>query len=914
MGGRGAFAPLLPRHLGLQNIMPRQRGPQIPPPVAGTFDYNVISSLDLDAGGARYDFLEELGREWSIVTRELDGLYETIHPHHSFSMDTPTLRWVKDDTVVDVYIDGMSKLDYFEATGLRFHNEAKGPYVLSKRISRVMRPHFISGEFAPDEVRVKYMDEADFAQFSHVSAEGPKVWDGAGVVSRRMLEKMVIPEGTSPAKAARLQWELAHSERVEFTIMTERGQDKGHAMVADDLDVDFLLPHDTKREITLENGKTWVGIDFVRGKHHMRLDIQSMINLQPFFSEERFAQWLHDEGELFAQAVESGEVAEAMARVDRFETLDDVPRWATREYFASGGHPLHFQRHVKALMDRHLERLNHSTLRKLRLPIPGGRYYVMPQAVGTAAGYQLDVPRGELRIDQRRGTAWVNDEDWLSLQDSPTGEGIAGILGGADHDDALWLHPFTDHDGEQKVLVWRSPNQMGEYVLLKPTSDSDIPDWTTAEGEKVTFPAGNSRKLPRRIDTHEPTYQGLVDPSTAEVLGRGEAYSIEAMDWAIERSLANQGALGMYCNSLMVNKAVFADLPASPPAPLEDIIDSSVKTGADLSRVVQWNYDNSRQILEARTPIPALLHDRLSRDYNERENLPPRPLPTADHWLDRTESVIKEHIDHMRAHRDQLVARAMPPRQVFDSVFDDPDALEWGAKFNAVYGKTLAQTGRDFDSAREASEAYLARFPDEEHGRVLRGAIASSYMSADKDGKPLSDAAVWQRGSETETGERLHGIAHKTLGALREIGVIDEIGETAESVVVYPGALVREPTVRTLGIRGVWFNLHKEQARATGQSLPENVKMRDVSKARRAALKDTVEEQSQTTYRDIVLRVDRSKSGQLLAYTDEGNLFGKLQHADESIQPGDRIRLNHTRARDGNLRSTYSKLPPQKTA
>jgi hypothetical protein len=44
-------------------------------------------------------------------------------------------------------------------------------------------------------------------------------------------------------------------------------------------------------------------------------------------------------------------------------------------------------------------------------------------------------------------------------------EGIAGILGGADHDDALWLHNFTDHDGERKVLAWRSPNQAGEYIL-----------------------------------------------------------------------------------------------------------------------------------------------------------------------------------------------------------------------------------------------------------------------------------------------------------------------------------------------------------------------------------------------------------------------------------------------------------------
>ncbi len=47
--------------------------------------------------------------------------------------------------------------------------------------------------------------------------------------------------------------------------MTDRGQDKGHAIVADDLrddqgnPVDFLLPHDTKKEVKLVNGRTFVG-------------------------------------------------------------------------------------------------------------------------------------------------------------------------------------------------------------------------------------------------------------------------------------------------------------------------------------------------------------------------------------------------------------------------------------------------------------------------------------------------------------------------------------------------------------------------------------------------------------------------------------------------------------------------------
>ena len=76
------------------------------------------------------------------------------------------------------------------------------------------------------------------------------------------------------------------------------------------------------------------------------------------------------------------------------------------------------------------------------------------------------------------------------------------------------------------------------------------------------------------------------------------------METAVQRALANKGALGMTCNSLMLHKALYGGLPEQPPAPLEDVIDSAVKTGADLSQVVAWNFASSREILAKRTPIP----------------------------------------------------------------------------------------------------------------------------------------------------------------------------------------------------------------------------------------------------------------------------------------------------------------------
>src|SRR5690242_19307735 len=97
-----------------------------------------------------------------------------------------------------------------------------------------------------------------------------KVWDGAGLMSRALLERLVIPPGTSPAKRVELLEELKDCKRVEFTLMSALGQDKGHAIVADDLDADFVLPVDTKKEVRLTNEQKFVGINFVHAHDDMR--------------------------------------------------------------------------------------------------------------------------------------------------------------------------------------------------------------------------------------------------------------------------------------------------------------------------------------------------------------------------------------------------------------------------------------------------------------------------------------------------------------------------------------------------------------------------------------------------------------------------------------------------------------------
>ena len=864
--------------------------------------YVTIINQETALGGAIYPFLEQTGRAWAVVSHDLEN--PTAYPRSgTFGMSRPTLRYVKDGKIEDVFVDGMTTEQFLAKTGLQLGMD-KGGFVLSKRLSRVMRPYFASGSFDSGTVNIRYLEQDETQK---------KVWDGAGLISRAMVERLMIPNGTPPAKRAELLREIAHCKRIEFTVMTERGQDKGHAIVSDNLDADFVLPRDTKKEVKLVNGQTWVGVNFVHAHDDMRIDIQSLINLHPFFSEEQYAQWLEDEGNLFTRAVESGQVDAAMQRIDPFATMEDVEAWHLREYFASGGHAMWSASVTRNLMNQHLKRLNETTLEKMRLPIPGGRYYVLPVGVGQAAGFKHDIPRGHVRIDAEYGTAWVNDEDWVAMQDSPSGKGIRDILGGADNDDALWVHPFTDHDGEQKMLCWRSPNQAGEYIVLKPTLGSRVLAWETVDGE-VTFPPGDSRTLFARTDTVDRAYLGLIDPNSATGLGKGKPYSIEVMDETIERAKANGGGLGMYCNLLMLSKALYGGLPKNPPAPLEDFIDSSVKTGADVSQGRDWCYDASQKIIAFGKPVPHLLVQRLSASKRDKATVP----LTTDHWVDTLYSKVKAHIDAFRQQRDELVRRTMPPATLFDHAFnaDERTHIQNGIELNKLYsvtrGKLLhnKRTGQRLDEAdmqhiRQQLDRFLSRFDETEHGAILRGALVAAYLSDEP-----SDAALWMLGEKTEHG-MLPGMAQRTMSALREVGILDEVGTMDSSVVCYPGATLSEPTfAHSIGIQGVWFNWYCAQQRAKG--LPVPAQLSDVPKTDMKSAKAQIAELTQTRFQNMPISIQRTsyrnKKGEVVerlgAFTEQGNLLGLITPDSEGyVAEGQPLTLQFALAADGNMRA-----------
>jgi hypothetical protein len=214
---------------------------------------------------------------------------------------------VKDDKVLDLYIPGVDAQTFLERTGLQLSMH-KGGYVLSKRLSRVMRPYRYWGFFNDDEVTIDYNELLD-----------GRLWDGCGQVSRGFIQRLA----DSLDLDERHRRELLHCNRFEVT--NADGQDKGHVLVVDDLAVDFMFPvGSAKQELSLADGRIFIGLNPIHNEDQMCLDVQSIINLHPFFQPEHLLAWAGMESELFLRGTRNGRLESVLNRLYDAESVSDL--------------------------------------------------------------------------------------------------------------------------------------------------------------------------------------------------------------------------------------------------------------------------------------------------------------------------------------------------------------------------------------------------------------------------------------------------------------------------------------------------------------------------------------------------------------------------------------------------------------
>ncbi len=781
-----------------------------------------IISPESIGSGLVYPFLVD--KSWEIRTWKIN--------RHDIPVDVPTLRWVKDDKVVDLHT-GESTENFLDATGLSLHMN-KGAFVLSKRISRIMRPYRYWEFFQADEITIEHDSDLDAA-----------VWDGAGLISRRLVQRMSNNLDPKHPDYHLFIKEL-NGDRFEMTVMHADGQEKGHVYVVDGLATDLLFPSGSAKSEVRLSGRVFVGLAPVHSHKQMRLDVQSLINLYPFFKPEHLLAWTQEESEMFYQGIRSGEVEQLLARINHIQSAEELIKlkgWFLGEYLVSGGSLMWFPGTVKAMARQHLLRL-YAGQRKLRFPIPGGRFYVLPDEVGGK-----HVRPGHIELEG--ATAWVNGNDWKEF--------IIESLGGADGDDGLWVFPFTDYDKTRKVLAWRSPNQLGEYVILEPTRESL---------EINTHPPMDSRNLPPQILTVNYEYERLERFQEAKYT----EYSMAAMDAAINQVRTNRGGLGSYCNLLMLCKALYGRLPNKLPARLEDVIDGSVKEALDLSSVMSWIQKAAAQIVQSGEPIPQKLFPRIVASLNKKQR--DQVIFSDNHWIDILVQAIENHKDTYLANIDALACEAEPPTVIFRH---GRHWMEQGRAFNRIYARGISQKLSQ-ETIAEQCEAYLESWGSDYARNILLGAACATLQDQER-----SDAVLWQHQST---------VPQSFLAALRMVGVIGEPTWTSIGATLWYEEPVQ--TAVPIQINAVWFNWLRAQGHNFTVMRQVDQALRTKAKVKIAAMADHLE--------GTILHTVVKDDNRVVVYTENGNLFGFVKRGQElRAAASETWQIIHAVERDGNI-------------
>jgi hypothetical protein len=753
-------------------------------------------------GTMDYPFLNRISTTWRISSVDTSKVESRFYVFKTLGVHT--FAWIKDSSVVflDMSVDGKH---LSESEFLALSNITTRPshiFKTAKRLSRLFNAYQVGQAGFIPNVRIyenEFLDES--------------AWDGAGIVSRRFVVSFFKSQGMTAKNIAK----NLMFKRLEFTINNEDGQYKGHVFVDNEIvidgeEYDFCFgPNAPKLEVSL-SGDVFVGMRPVKGHDHMFLDIQSLVNLHEFFGVERLLGYLKDSCDDYLASIEDNTVLGGLSNID------DESEWLLAKYAQNKGKSMWFKSIVSQLGNVFLKTLSEKTRKNMRLPVPGGRYYIIADEV-----VGIDVKPGFTKIDPDKSAIIVNTNDYKTY--------IQGVLGGCDADDGCWIVPFTnegDELGKKNLLVWRSPNQRGEYIILEE-------DGTFFE----KYPTMDSSLLPERIDRQVRVLEDLPESESKSA----QIYAQITMLEAIEAMIQNSGNLGSCVNGDTVYIATLEELSCLLH-PLEQIIDSTVKDGRDTSPAILHVRKVVRQLfLESRTPVSIHMVERLSFAISEKERQNLVICRTS--WLDHLITGVDSYIEIFKSRLEELSLKAMPPSSLFQAERDEIA----GQELVSLYGNLVRESNEepDWDSISQKLVEFLGKCTNPK--QCLMGAASIIYTRQDQP----KDSVLWLAKSTSEI----------FMEALTESGIFGEENNTATRVV----------------IGNMWYSMLK----AKGEQ-------RDIfsisDDSRRKAEKDLdVMSRKLSGIEFILRREEINKHSRLVAYSTKGVEMGVVPpRSHESLQ------------------------------
>ncbi len=456
-----------------------------------------------------------------------------------------------------------------------------------KYLSRVFRPAKYGMFFKELDVHIN----------DNPALEG-KVTDGISLISLALAKSL----GWTDAEA---------NKSAQFTLFFGQGLVKGHCVVSDKIQHDIVIygKQNIKEEIRFVADCAYVAIEPVKLSSTLRMDIQSLLNLWELFGDEQFFKWARTGIERFKRDLMSGKLSE---QLDDFDTISredyENETWLLKKAI---WHKLDY-RQFPGLMRLAWQMYRNSLLRyaersgsvSFRIPVMGGRRgYLRVHLREHDAEGSFPLTDNKTILD-RYGNLWISAANI---------EKYCAILGGGDQDDQVAVIPLEDG----KALLYRNPNQNGEYVIADIEYDGvEVNEFNVLKGhipQKEIIPEAKavketvSNSLIAKYLLEKEYKEQILEYTRANLL---RTYS----------KISTNGAnIGVVANAEMLRSAIGITKPALAkrltklyPWNLERVIDSVVKDGVSCGEDLNAVENLISHILENGVEIPKCLSSRIS--------------------------------------------------------------------------------------------------------------------------------------------------------------------------------------------------------------------------------------------------------------------------------------------------------------
>lgn len=709
------------------------------------FDLEAFNLSSVDINSVFYN-TEEDDPELTLLKEDFSFVY----------LREDKLRTIDAYDLDGEHIEFSDFLDHF-SIGIKSLNLFKS----GKYLSRVFRPVKHGGFYNGLDININE---------NHSLAET----DGISLISLKLAHSL----GWSDAKP---------NMSCQFTCFYEAGLVKGHAVVSDRISSDVVVygQDNIKSEISFTNGLKYVAVEPVKLSTSLRLDIQSMLNLWGMFGVEQFLEWANIGIENFKENLMSGKLADML---DNFESISpsdyDKENWVLRkaiyhkiDYTLYPGLLRSAWSMFKNGMVTYAEKSNGNP--SIRIPVPNGKRAYLRIDLrdhDEYGNFTVSVKPNEVNVD-KYGNAWFSDVDI---------ERKLIVIGGADQDDNLAIVPVD----KGKAVLYRSPNQQGEYIIVDITSDDGVIDSSDSNrivGNVAQKKVFTSKKVkPVKIKRTNPLLVNLIRNTSKMFLPYTTSNLIKAYT-AISK---NATSIGYAANTEMIlssigitNKSKFKRLSKKYKWDLEKIIDATVKDGTSADSEMNTIRTFLNEVIDNRIALPSALTHRLPKKKRDKVTL------HKAHPLDQLLDAIKTLIDQADL---EIIGRGSVGRGnriagIIDSLqtpvvelgrmnVDNP-MVDVGMKLKSSYNKSMAiglTSATDEISRRSVistvQEKLLSKmsvFTEDERVQISLAWAYNIYKSQDRS---MHDSLLWIG----DIGD-LTGAANSTIQMLANLGEGDQI-------------------------------------------------------------------------------------------------------------------------------------------